>query len=244
MVQDFVRANKHDPKLFGYFFNHDGETSFWFKKWQDAARCQGKVAEWVRAIDANHVVMSAQWLFGHGGLTPGASKHFGHLDVLDVEPGEMWTPDSHGVRRATGRPNAIIAGLECYYFQTPNVLRWRTYEALRKGANGIGICPSGMLAPKPETISFLRGLHGEIQGLEPLLTGKAPTDMTKTDNAAVTVWERQAGKTRYVVAMVGDRLPSEASRQVTFTLPVQAEKGTVMFEARPIAVKAQVRRCI
>ena len=199
--------------------------------------CQGKVAEWVRAIDPNHVVISAHWLFGHGGLTPEAARHFGYLDVLDVEPGLMWTPDSYSVRRATGRPNAVIAGLECYYFQPPSMLRWRGLRALRQGANGIGICPSGMLAAKPEIISFLRGLHGEIEGLEPLFTGKTPTDMTKTESPAVTVWERQAGKTRYVVAMVGERLPIEANRQVAFTLPVQAEKGDVMFEARTVAVK-------
>lgn len=234
-VQAFVRANKDDPKLFGYFFDHNGETSFWFDKWQEMAACQRKVAGWVREIDANHILLSATWLFGHTALTPEAAKHFDFLDELDVEPGLTWTPDCHAVRRAAGRPVAVVAGLECYYFQPERLLRWRTYEALRQGANGIGICPSQMLRCKPEIVSYLRGLYGEVQGLQAMLTGRAPAQETKADRAGLTVWERQDGKTRYVVAQVGERRPDEPV--VTFTLPAAGKRIDVLFEDRTLAVE-------
>jgi hypothetical protein len=236
-VQDFVKANKDDPKLFGYFFNHDGETSFWLKEWQEMARCQRKVAAWVRELDGNHVILGANWLFGHEGLTPEAGKHFDFLDVIDVEPGLTWTPDCHGVRKAAGRPVSMVAGLECYYFQPINVLRWRVYEALRQGANGIGICPSGMLGPRPEIISFLRGLHGEVEGLRPMLASKPPAEAARVSNPDVTLWERQDGKTRYLVALVGDRKGADRELQVSFTLPMKTGRVEVLFEGRTLAAE-------
>jgi len=63
-VQDFIRDKKGDPKLFGYYFVTMGKRRFWFEKWKEMAACQRKVAGWVREIDANHVIMSASWLFG------------------------------------------------------------------------------------------------------------------------------------------------------------------------------------
>ncbi len=235
-VQDFVKKHQNDPKLFGYFFKHDGETTFWLKQWKEMAACQRKVADWVREVDANHVILSAEWLFGHGALTPETAKHFDFLDALDVEPGLTWTPDSHAVRRAAGRPIAVIAGLECYYFQPVGVLRWRTYEALRQGTNGIGICPSGMLQPRPETISFLRGLYAEVAALQGMLAGTVPSATTKASSAGINLWEKQDGKARYLVAMRGDSPLAEKDRQVTFTLPVNAAKVEVLFEGRRLPV--------
>jgi hypothetical protein len=235
-VQGFVKEHQNDPKLFGYFFQHDGETTFWLKQWKEMAACQRKAATWVREVDSNHVIMGAEWLFGHEGLTPEIAKSFNYLDVLDVEPGLTWTPDSQGVRREAGRPIAVIAGLECYYFQSTDMLRWRTYEALRKGANGVGICPSGMLHSRPETVSFLRGLHAEVAALQGMLTGMIPPTASKSSNVGITHWERQDGKTRYLVAMLGDKQLAEKDRQVAFTLPLKATKVDVLFEGRSLPV--------
>lgn len=236
-VQEFVKANKGDPKLFGYYFDHNGETTFWFDKWKEMAACQRKVVGWVRGIDPNHVILSARWLFGHTALTPEAARHFDFLDELDVEPGLTWTPDSQAVRRACGRPVAVVAGLECYSYQPVELLRWRAYEALRQGANGVGICPSGMLAPKPEVIGFLRGLYGEVEGLKGMIAGKERTGKTTASSAGVTVWERTDGAARYVVAMTGEKPLPMAEREVTFTLPAGEKRVEVLFEGREVPVK-------
>jgi hypothetical protein len=233
-VEAFVRANKHDPKLFAYHFAHNGETSFWFDQWKQMAACQAKVTGWVRQLDPNHMVMSAHWLFGHGALTPEAAEPFGFLNTLDVEPGLTWTPDSRAVRGVTKRPVAVIAGLETYYFQSLEVLRWRTYEALRQGANGIGICPSGMLRLSAEKVSFLRGLAGEINGLEGAIVGPEPSEKTTCEQPAITVWEKQDGKTRYVIAMRGAE-PGTGPVEAQLTLPKPAASVGVQFEGRTLA---------
>lgn len=232
-VQDFVRQSKDDPKLFGYYFAHNGETTFWFDAWREMAACQRKVTGWAREVDSKHLILSAEWLFGHGALKPEAARHFDFLDVIDVEPGLRWTPDSHAVRQAIGRPVAIVAGLETYYSQPPALIRWRAYEALRQGASDVGICPSAMLYPKPETVSFLRGLYGEMAGLEPMLAAPPPPQPAACDSPAVTLWERQDGATRYLVAMRGGE--DKPVGPVTFTLPAPVTKVEVMFEGRQIA---------
>lgn len=231
-VQAFVQQNKDDPKLFGYFFNHNGETTFWFDRWKEMADCQRKVAAWVREIDPDHLILSAHWLFGHGALNPETAAPFSFLDVIDVEPGLTWTPDCHAVREVFDRPVAVVAGLETYYSQPPALIRWRMYEALRLGASDVGICPSAMLYPRPETISFLRGLYGEMCGLEPTLAAAAPEDASTCDDPAVTIWERENGPIRYIVAMRGKE--SGAGR-VRFTLPGPAARVEVLFEGREIA---------
>lgn len=156
--------------------------------------------------------------------------------MLDVEPGQTWIPDSHAVRKAVGRPVAVIAGLECYYYQPIDVVRWRTYEALRQGANGIGICPSGMLQYRPETISFLRGLYAEVQALQGMLAGKAPSMAAESSTTAITFWEKQDGKIRYLVAMTGSKAPAPNNREATFTLPIKTAKVDVLFEGRSVPV--------
>jgi hypothetical protein len=181
--------------------------------------------------------MSAEWLFGHEGLTPESAVPFKFLDVMDVEPGQEWTPDCHAVREATGRPTAVIAGLECYYFQPLELIRWRCYEALRQGASGLGICPSGMLRVSPEKVSFLRGLYGELVALEPAIAGSSPTEKTRCQHPGIVVWEKLDGEVRYTFAMRGKRQPNETYGKVEFTLPGSAEKSDkldVLFEGRSV----------
>jgi len=150
------------------------------------------------------------------------------------------TPDSHAVRKALpARGSDRRAGML--------LLSARPHAALAHvrgsapGANGIGICPSGMLAPKPEIISFLRGLHGEVQGLEPVLTGSVPKDSTKADHAEVTVWnarmqdalsDRHAGSTPV----------SAKDGRVTFQLPVSAKSAHVMLRADRCRLRRALQR--
>ncbi len=232
-TQEFVGANKGDPKLLGYFFDHDGETTFWFDDWKQMAACQRKVVGWAREIDSNHVIMSAQWLFGHGALKPAMAEYFGFLDVIDVEPGLTWTPDANAFREKAGRPVCVVAGLECYHYQSPNVLRWRMYEAMRQGVNDIGICPSGMLSARPESVSLLRSLYAESAALRAALSAPTPKVATACDNGAVRVWERETAAGRYVIAM---RESDGESDSVTakFTLPVDSDKVEVLFEPRKV----------
>jgi hypothetical protein len=94
-----------------------------------------------------------------------------------------------------------------------------------------------MLQPRPEIVGYLRGLYGEVEGLRGMLAGKAPTRATRAGSAAVMVWERQDGKARYVMAMLGERKPSGEERRVSFTLPTAAKKAEVLFEGRTLAVE-------
>jgi hypothetical protein len=61
--------------------------------------------------------------------------------------------------------------------------------------------------------------------------------LQRTSSSALTVWERQDGRTRYVVAMLGDQLPEVKNRRVTYRLPVKAMRADVLFEGRRIAVE-------
>ena len=155
-----------------------------------------------------------------------------------MEPGLTWIPDSHGVRAAATRPICIVAGLECYYFQPITLLRWRMYEALRRGANGIGICPSGMLVARPETVTFLRGLYGEAEGLRPLMAGSEPAAAVQCDAPHVTLWERTCdGGARYVVA-IRDGEPSAGPVEAAFfaPTPISVATAAVLFEGRTLPV--------
>ena len=239
-VQAFVKANRGDPKLFGYFFDHNGETIMWLDGWRDMAACQRKAAGWAREVDADHVILGAEWLFGTGTLTADAARHFDFLDVLDVEPAAGWAPDGRAVREAVrqgaGRGACVVAGLECYHFEPLAELRWRMYEALRRGSNDVGICPSGMLAPRPEAITFLRGLYGEELALGPMLAAADPAAPSRCDDPALDLWERQDGRTRWLVVLRhGD--PKGAAKAATFTLPGAAAKVEVLFEGREVPAR-------
>ena len=84
-------------------------------------------------VDPDQVILGAEWLFGTGHADPEAARPFDFLDELDVEPALSWLPDCHAVRQAIGRPVAIVAGLECYHYETLAQLRWRMYERCGKG---------------------------------------------------------------------------------------------------------------
>ncbi len=236
-VQTFVTAHRTDPKLFAWCFAHDGETMMWFDKWRDMAACQRKVAAWVRELDPNHSIISAEWLFGTGTLDAASARQFDFLDEVDVEPGLSWLPDVNAIRAAASQASArnpcVVAGLECYYYESPGTLRWRMYEALRRGASDVGICPSNMLTPSPENISFLRCLYAEELGLEPMLAASAPAKAALCDDPNVTVWEREQGSVRYVIVQ-GNRKAAKIGERFTVRLPSSPNVVDVLFEGRTL----------
>ena len=177
-VQSFVDRNRGDPKLFAWHFDHNGETMMWFDRWREMAACQRKVADWTRERDPDHVILSAEWLFGTGTLDTNSARQFDFLDELDVEPALSWLPDVNAIRESghnhANRDICVVEGLECYHYQPLDALRWRMYEAMGYGASDVGICPSNMLAPRPEAVTFLRTLYAEELCLETMLCfGKA-----------------------------------------------------------------------
>lgn len=123
--------------------------------------------------------------------------------------------------------------MECYHFQPPEVMRWRMYALLSGGASDVGICPSGMLAARSESVSYLRGLYAEEAALEPMLTGDEPAKMSTCNNPSAAPWEREQHGVRYLVAM--SRSPDHAnSQKYEIKLPMDAAKITVMFEGRQV----------
>jgi hypothetical protein len=76
-----------------------------------------------------------------------------------------------------------------------------------------------------------------VAALQGMLAGTAPSATTKASSAGITLWEKQAGKARYLVAMLGDAKLAEKDRQVTFTVPIKAAKVEVLFEARQLPVR-------
>ncbi len=182
--------------------------------------------------------MSAEWLFGHGALKPEMAEYFGFLDLIDVEPGLTWLPDANAFREKAGRPVCVLGGLECYYAQPPEVLRWRVYEAMRQGVNDLGICPSGMLCARPESVSLLRELYAQTAAMQEMLALPAPKVATTCDNQVISIWERQTAAGRDIVAM---RNPGDETEpiKVGFTLPAAARGIKLLFEPRKVTVSQQ-----
>ncbi len=233
-IQGFVAHHRGDPHLFGWRFAHDGEITFWNRRWRDVAASERKAAEWIRATDPSHVIMGAQWLLGHKALTVETARAFGFLDVVEVEMGLSWIPDADAARREAGRPFCLIAGLECYYTQSAEMIRWRMYRALMEGANGIGICPSGMLVARPELVSLLRGLHAEVEAIKPFLCGATPVRVASS-NPSVSVWARRAGN---AILLIAARTAAGASPAGTITLPAANGTAEVLFEGRTVPIRA------
>ncbi|MGC8669452.1 MAG: hypothetical protein ACP5VE_15200 [Chthonomonadales bacterium] len=232
-IRDFVMKRRHDPHLFGWRFAHDGEITFWNRNWREVAASERKAAEWVRDADPNHVILGAGWLLGHRALTPDTARAFGFLDVVETEMGLTWIPNAEAARRDAGRSFCVVAGMECYYTQSAEMIRWRMYRAIMEGVNGIGICPSGMLAAKPELVSLLRGLHAEVEAIRPFLAGALPLHAS-SGNPAVSVWAKRTGNEILVVAA---RTSSAGPLAGTITVPSAEGTADVLFEGRNLPVR-------
>src|SRR5260221_8925036 len=84
---------------------------------REMASCQRKAAGWAREIDPNHLILSAEWLFGTGTMDVASAGQFNYLDELDVEPALSWLPNGDAIRQSaiqnSARIPCVVAGLEC-----------------------------------------------------------------------------------------------------------------------------------
>ena len=134
----------------------------------------------------------------------------------------------------TERQTAVLAGLETYFYQSNEILRWRGYRSLLDGAAGIGLCPSGMLQARPDKVNYLRGLNGEFRGLAPVITADPPGQKLAVSSPLIDTMERMDGRARYVFAV--RNWDSAGSLTVKFQFPGRATYSTikVWFEGRLI----------
>jgi hypothetical protein len=159
-----------------------------------------------------------------------------HFDVIGVETSFEQTPKVREFAQPLMRQRrtAVLAGLETYFYQTNETLRWRGYRSVLDGASGIGLCPSGMLQARPDKVNFLRGLNGEFRGLARVIMADEPEQQLTVTSASIDIMERMLEGARYVFAV---RCPDNGgSVKVRFLFPrnVRYAGVKVMFEDRTL----------
>ncbi len=190
-----ARAN---PKFFAYEMG-EGEMQLQGAGWPLRLKALAGLASGIRAKDGRHVINGPEnWLIGHPGHNQALSAFTPIFDVVGVEASFEEVPEANRHRGST-HPCAVLAGLEAYYYQPVESLRWRGYRALYEGCAGVGLCPSEMLKASPAHINYLRGLNGEFRGLEEVLLG--PSAASVKTEGQVQCFERKVGGRRYLFAM-------------------------------------------
>ena len=167
---------KNDPKLFQYELG-DGEMQLQGEGWKERLAWCKKAIPWIREADPNHLINGpSSWLVGHPGHNEAMQAFIPDWDAIGVETSFEAVPKINQLARPLMkvRKTAVLVGLETYFYQSNEVLRWRGYRAILDGAAGIGLCPSGMMQSRPDKVNYLRGLNGEFRGLAPILTADEP----------------------------------------------------------------------
>ena len=189
-----VNAVKNDPTFFQYEIG-DGEMQLQGREWVERAEWCKTAIGWIREADPNHIINGPKsWLVGHPGHDQVMKTFVGSWDVIGVES-SFESPvliDKIAVPLMTQRKTAVIVGLEAYFYQPLEVLRWRGYRAILDGAHGIGLCPSGMLESRPDNLNYLRGLNAEFRALAPAIMGEEPAQKCSADSDRVDLMERTA----------------------------------------------------
>ena len=93
-----------------------------------------------------------------------------------------------------------------------------------------------MLSPHPEAITFLRGLYAEESALETMLAATDPKKAISCDNAKVNVFQRQSGKTRWLIAMRPGGAADGSTTSAKFVVPADVATAETLFEARTLSV--------
>ncbi len=193
-VEAAVRQARTNPKFFAYELG-DGEMQLQGASWPLRLKAAGALAARLRAQDGQHLINGPEsWLIGHPGHNQTLSSFTPIFDALGVEASFDEVPEADRYRGST-HPCAVLAGLEAYYYQPMESLRWRGYRALYEGCSGVGLCPSEMLKASPAHINYLRGLNAEFRGLESVLLGVP--DKSVSAEGEVQVFGRKG----YVFAM-------------------------------------------
>jgi hypothetical protein len=240
-ITALVRGIKRDTNLFGYVLG-EGEMQLQGGNWEQRAGWLKTLAEWIRAEDPDHVISGPEsWLIGHPRHNETFAAFVPHFDVVGVEASFEEVPQIRRYARPLmkTKPTAILVGLETYFYQSPEVLRWRSYRAVIEGAAGVGLCPSGMLEARPERVNYLRGLNAEFRSLGPILTAPEPKEPIRVGSPTVETLERVHSGRRYLIA--ARRNDGGPAARVRFTFPAGAryQRVRALFEAdRAVPVSA------
>ncbi len=211
-------------------------------RWILRAQKLKRAISWIREADPNHLINGPRsWLVGHPGHDVAMRAFVGDWDAIGVEASFEQVPKIAACPRPVhqGRKTAVLVGLETYFSQSEETLRWRAYRSVVEGAGGIGLCPSGMLQARPDKVNFLRGLDAEFRGLASVITAEEPAARTTSDaGGAVGLMERVHEGHRYLLA-VRDGTPG-GPLNVRFSLPqgTRAATARVLFEGRSLPVQA------
>lgn len=220
-----------NPKFFAYELG-EGEMQLQGAGWPLRLRSLAGVAERVRALDPGHLINGPEsWLIGHPGHNQALASFTPIFDVVGVETSFDEVPEADRYR-GDGRPCAVLAGLEAYYYQPLESLRWRGYRALYEGCGGVGLCPSEMLKASPAHLNYLRGLNGEFRGLEAVLL--APPSKTVSAQGSVQVFERVWGGKHYLFCM-----SAPGAKGFPLTATFQGVRGPVKVRGEGRSLKAE-----
>lgn len=220
-----ARAN---PRFFAYELG-DGEMQLQGPGWPLRLKAAEATMGWVRRADPHHLINGPEsWLVGHPGHQQAMKTFMPLFDVIGVETSFEEVPEP---QQSPNHPCAVLAGLEAYFYQPVESLRWRGYRAVYEGCAGVGLCPSEMLKARPAHVNYLRGLNGEFRGLEQVFTAPVPAQPVRAVGPVQT-FERQAGH-RYLFALSAPG-HKEFPAKVTF----QGVSGSVRVrgEARTLEV--------
>jgi hypothetical protein len=236
-----VNEVKNDPRFFQYELG-EGEMPLQDRGWRERARWLRRAIEWIRAADPNHLINGPEsWLIGHPGHDEAMQAFVPDFDAIGVEVSFEQTPKINQFARPLmqRRRTAVLVGLETYFYQPNEVLRWRGYRSVLDGAAGIGLCPSGMLQARPDKVNYLRGLNGEFRGLAPVITAEEPAEKLVVDSPLIDSMERLLGDQRYVFAVRNQDHAGPLT--VKFRLPKNAScsRVRVLFEGRAIRPTAE-----
>ncbi|MCE7874461.1 hypothetical protein DYH09_29390 [bacterium CPR1] len=173
-LEPLIQGARTDPSFFQYELG-EGEMNLQGPGWLLRLGKLKQAIATIKSLDPDHVVNGpSSWLVGHPRHQQDMQAFLPYWDAIGVETSFEEFPR---VTQDPRHPCAVLAGLEAYFYQPLEVLRWRAYQSVIHGCAGVGLCPSGMLQARPDMVSFLRGLNGEFRGLGPILAGGEPVEV-------------------------------------------------------------------
>ncbi|MCY3023548.1 MAG: hypothetical protein NTW87_31595, partial [Planctomycetota bacterium] len=103
-----------------------------------------------------------------------------------------------------GKRCAMLVGFEHYYFVPFEVLRYRSYLTVMRGAAGLGLIPSRMMTGLPECNNYLRGMNAECRALAPVFCARECKAPTQASIPALFTWEKELDGKRYLFVVRGE----------------------------------------